>query len=58
MFGAAAAYLVAFLSMAFAALSALTLINAVRHLDPPEGHAAAPAPSTNRSAIDREVATT
>ncbi len=35
MSGAAAAYVVAIAAMLFSALSALTLIDAVKHLDPP-----------------------
>lgn len=37
MSGAAAAYLVAISAMLFSALSALTLINTVKHLDSPDG---------------------
>ena len=36
MFGAAAPYLVAISAMLFSGLSALTLIYAVKHFDPPE----------------------
>jgi hypothetical protein len=36
MVGPAAAYVVAFSMLAFCGLTALTLINTVRHLDPPE----------------------
>ena len=36
MFGPAAAYAVAFSAMLFAGISAITLIFAVNHLDPPQ----------------------
>ena len=36
MFGSAAAYVVAISMLVFCGITALTLINTVRHLDPPE----------------------
>jgi prenyltransferase beta subunit len=51
MFGAAAAYLVAISAMLFCALSALTLIHTVKHLDPPE----AP-PSAKQVPVHEQVA--
>ena len=51
MSGAAAAYLVAISAMLFSALSALTLINTVRHLDPPD----AP-PSAKEVPVHKKVA--
>jgi len=36
MFGPASAYIVAFSAMLFCGVSALTLIHAVNHFDPPE----------------------
>jgi hypothetical protein len=49
MSGAAAAYLVAISVMLFSALSALTLINTVKHLDPPEAPQSAKPPAGPRS---------
>ena len=51
MSGAAAAYLVAISAMLFSALSALTLINAVKHLDPPSGP-----PSATQVAVHKKAA--
>jgi hypothetical protein len=51
MSGAAAAYLVAISAMLFSALSALTLINAVKHLDPPAGP-----PSATKVAVHKKAA--
>jgi hypothetical protein len=51
MSGAAAAYLVAISAMLFSALSALTLINAVKHLDPPAGP-----PSATQVAVHKKAA--
>lgn len=49
MLGAAAPYLVAISAIALAGLSALTLICAVRHLDPPE-------PQSSESASNQHIA--
>ena len=46
-----AAYLVAFGTMLFAGLSALTLITVVKHLDPPERAAAPPIQAFDKIAV-------
>ena len=46
-----AAYVVAFGTMLFAGLSALTLITIVKHLDPPERAAAPPIPTLDTIAV-------
>jgi len=48
---AIAPYLVAFSAMSFSALSALTLIYAVKHLEPPAGRA-----SSREVHVEEEVA--
>jgi hypothetical protein len=51
MSGTAAAYLVAISAMLFSALSALTLITAVKHLDPPTSP-----PSATQVAVHKKAA--
>ena len=46
-----AAYVVAFGTMLFAGLSALTLITIVKHLDPPERAAAPPIRALDKIAV-------